>query len=292
MSDLFTPRQVARAIGVSESSVKRWCDRGLIPTVRTAGGHRRVTMEGVMGFLRTGEHRLLVPEALGLPAPSSTGSRGLDRSRALLREALVEGNAAVCRQVIFDLFAAGHPVSVICDNVLARAFHEIGAGWECGDVQVWQERRACEIAVRALHELQHAVPAPEPGAPVAVGGTAEGDQYWLPTTMVELTLRECGWRAVSLGTSLPFTTMRTAIDMVRPALFWLSVSHIADLDSFVPQCRDLYEAAVAQGAAFVVGGRALDDSIRPQLQYSAFGDNLQHLVAFVQTLRGTRQLPQ
>jgi predicted site-specific integrase-resolvase len=29
---LLTPKQVARAIGVSESSLKRWCDKGVLPT--------------------------------------------------------------------------------------------------------------------------------------------------------------------------------------------------------------------------------------------------------------------
>jgi excisionase family DNA binding protein len=48
----LSPRQVAEAIGVSESSLKRWCDSGLIPTRRTAGGHRRVPVAGVVAFLR------------------------------------------------------------------------------------------------------------------------------------------------------------------------------------------------------------------------------------------------
>lgn len=202
-----------------------------------------------------------------------------------LTEALVDGNAGACREIVFDLFAAGHSISVIGDEVIAPAFEQIGTEWECGDVEVWQERRACEIAVRVLHELQHAVPAPPEHSRVAIGGTAEGDQYWLPTTLVELTLRECGWRAVSLGTSLPFATFKTAIEMVRPALLWLSVSHIPDLEAFIPACRELQAAAAARGAALVVGGRALDESIRRRLQYTAYCDNLQHLVAFTESLR-------
>ena len=48
---LLSPKQVARALGVSESSLKRWCDKGLIPTERTAGGHRRLPLAGVLDFL-------------------------------------------------------------------------------------------------------------------------------------------------------------------------------------------------------------------------------------------------
>ena len=53
MRELLTPKQVARAINVSESSVKRWCDKGVIPTQYTAGGHRRIPLSGLMEFLRS-----------------------------------------------------------------------------------------------------------------------------------------------------------------------------------------------------------------------------------------------
>ncbi|OYW17913.1 MAG: hypothetical protein B7Z55_11620, partial [Planctomycetales bacterium 12-60-4] len=65
--ELLTPKQVAVAIGVSESSLKRWCDRGILPTVRTAGGHRRIPTSGVLKFLQQSGHPLVQPEVLGLP---------------------------------------------------------------------------------------------------------------------------------------------------------------------------------------------------------------------------------
>ena len=80
MRDLLTPKQVSRAIDVSESSVKRWCDKGVIPTQYTAGGHRRITMSGLMEFLRAGKHQLIHPEALGLPPTSGQTVRVVDRA--------------------------------------------------------------------------------------------------------------------------------------------------------------------------------------------------------------------
>ena len=96
MKDLLTPKQVARAVDVSESSIKRWCDRGVIPTQYTAGGHRRITKSGLFEFLRRGKHNLVYPEALGLPPTSGQTSRMLDRSCARLTEALLEGQRRFC----------------------------------------------------------------------------------------------------------------------------------------------------------------------------------------------------
>ena len=126
MRDLITPKQVARAINVSESSVKRWCDKGIIPTQYTAGGHRRVTMAAIMEFVREGKHELVHPEALGLPATSGQTVRVVERAREQLAEALLAGDESRCRQIAIDLYLAEHSLSVICDDVFAAAFREIG----------------------------------------------------------------------------------------------------------------------------------------------------------------------
>jgi hypothetical protein len=78
MKNLATPKQVTRAIQVSESSVKRWCDKGVIPTHYTAGGHRRVPLSGLLDFLRSTKQQLVRPEVLGLPA--TTRQTNLARS--------------------------------------------------------------------------------------------------------------------------------------------------------------------------------------------------------------------
>ena len=61
---LVSPKQVARVIGVSESSLKRWCDQGLIRMVRTAGGHRKMQISEVIRFVREHNHKLVNPELL------------------------------------------------------------------------------------------------------------------------------------------------------------------------------------------------------------------------------------
>ena len=38
--------------------------------------------------------------------------------------------------------------------------------------------------------------------------------------------------------------------------------------------------------AFVVGGRALTETIRQQMKFAAYCDNMQHFESFAQTLRG------
>jgi methanogenic corrinoid protein MtbC1 len=283
MPDLLTPKQLSRAIEVSESSVKRWCDKGLIPTQYTAGGHRRIALADALEFLRAGKHRIVHPEALGLPPTSGKSTRVLSRAREQLTEALLEGREGRCRQIAMDLYLAEHSLSAICDDVFAAAFRDIGERWSCGAAAVYQERRGCEITLHVLHELRAMLPKADDSAPLAIGGAAAGDQYSLGTTMAELVLRDLKWNATSLGDNLPFETMSAAIREHRPQLVWLSCSFIADESTFLAGYQELY-AEHGSKVAFVVGGFALTDSIRQRMQYSAFCDSMQHLEGFAQTL--------
>ena len=135
MNELLTPRQVSRAIGVSESSVKRWCDKGTIPTRYTAGGHRRIMLGGLLDFLRESKHALANPELLGLPPVAGDDGGSLERVGQHLTEVLLAGETDVARRITLDLYLANHDVSAICDEVFRPAFKEI---WQ--PLGVWRRR--------------------------------------------------------------------------------------------------------------------------------------------------------
>lgn len=288
MQLFVSPKQVARAIGVSESSLKRWCDEGLIPAERTAGGHRRMPISGVLAYLRSSRRNLVAPELLGLPATYGKSERIIGRSREGLFEALLSGDEALCRQIVFDQWLSGQPLSLICDQVIAAAFIKIGDKWSCREADVYQERRACEIMLRVLHELRGGLATGDPAWP-AIGGTIEGDQYTLPTTMAETVLQEAGWAPRSLGSSIPFPSLATAIRENRPRLVWVSVSFIADPGGFLHQFPQLNAAADEVGAAIVVGGFALQGVIRQQIRYAALCDSMQNLEQFANAFRGVNR---
>ena len=282
---VVSPKQLASAAGVSESSIKRWCDQGVIPTVKTAGGHRRVTIVSAVQFLReTGS--AFAPEMLGLPV--RLDENGLARGGVVAKfaAAIVAGHDAVCRQIVFDLHMAGESASRIFDRVIAPAFHCVGTSWQCDEVEIYQERRGCGICLRTIDELQRMIPAPKKRAPRAIGGSVEGDPYMLPTAMIETVLKQNGWESTSLGSGLPFATVLTAVEDLRPSLLWLTVSHIENERRFLDAYASFFDA-VHENVSVVVGGRALTDSLRRRMRYAAYCDNLQHLEEFAQALKRT-----
>lgn len=277
----YSPKQIAEALRASESSIKRWCDQGVIPTIRTVGGHRRITLDGLQQFVKSTGRAIPNPQVLGLPilVPSRDtkipGSDAPDHQR--FRTALAAGEENVCRQILTSRIDAGWMRSEAAEDLITDAMRGLGEAWMCNEVDTYQERRGCDISIRLINELRASLPALRQDAPVAIGGSPSGDAYQLPTALVELSLREIGWNAVSLGYNLPMDSFVQAAHDYSPNMVWLSISHIENPATFVAQQNRLAEQ-LGEDVTLLIGGRALTDAIRPKLRYTAHCDGLRHLV--------------
>jgi methanogenic corrinoid protein MtbC1 len=243
-----------------------------------------VPLDGVLTFLRETGQDLVRPDVLGLPSTTGKGSLVIDRAIQQMIAALEGGDEELAVRLTFDLYLAGQSAADICDKVITAAFHAIGNDWECGQIDVYQERRGCEVCLRVLHRLRAAVRSPEAGCAIAIGGTLEADNYQIPAAMIEIALRELGWRAMPLGIGLPAESFCAAIRDLSPRLVWLSVSHIADEKAFLADYAKIFDAAKVGNVPLVVGGRALTAELRQQMQYASFCDNLRHLTSFASSL--------
>ncbi|MDA0657371.1 MAG: B12-binding domain-containing protein [Planctomycetota bacterium] len=280
-----SPRQLARAIGASESSVKRWCDRGLVASLKTAGGHRRLLLCTILEFLEKHGYALIRPEEIGLPATVAGRFQCEEKLRAAFNLALEQGDQRVCRRLLAELRLAGCRIDWICDEILAVAMEAIGRLWHAGQLEIYQERRACEIVVSLLWELVHWTPPVPLDAPSAIGCGLEGDHYALPSHMVEVILRDAGWNAASLGCNVPIESLAAAMSAHRPRVIWICVSHVVDKESFLSKYEQLWRSAQQLGTAVAVGGYALSSDLRKSMSYSFYGDKFQHLVNFVTELQ-------
>ncbi|MEQ8849578.1 B12-binding domain-containing protein [Botrimarina sp.] len=260
MKELLSPKQVATSIGVSESSLKRWCDQGVITTERTPGGHRRIRVGEVIRFLRQQNHPLVRPEVLGLPSGAGERPQALAEAREALFEALTRGDSEQSRRLVIDSFLSGGSVVSICQDLITPVLHSLGDEWECGMVEIFQEHRACEIVNRLMYDLRSVLPPPAPAAPLAMGGTPPGDVYRIANLMVELILVDEGWEAVSLGSSLPFPTMASAARQHEPRLFWMSFTHVEDHERTRHGFQEFLENTPAT-MRVAIGGQGVVESL-------------------------------
>ncbi|MEW6336964.1 MAG: MerR family DNA-binding transcriptional regulator [Acidobacteriota bacterium] len=275
---------LARAIGVSESSIKRWADEGVIRATRTAGGHRRIPTSEAVRFIRESHIAVVRPEFLGLPeAGTPTGTEpGADDDAALLTRFLLAGAAPEARGLIHSLYLSGRSVAAIADGPLRAAMARIGEMWRHDANGIFLEHRATDVCVQALNRLRTAFPE-KPGAALALGGAPPGDPYLLPSLTAATALAAEGFRTINLGPETPFETLHRACRDMRPALVWLSVSTTTDPAALRGSIERFSRDVEPAGVSVVVGGRGLVGGT-PTAENLHVGASIGELAAFARGL--------
>ncbi len=255
MKNALSPKELALAIGVSESSLKRWVDEGVIAATRTSGGHRRISRNTALAFARERGYPVLRPDLLGLeevtPAPVPEPPSGL-------QAALVEGRAAEARRLMVGRFVAGESVGALIDDEMAPAMRAIGELWQHDEAGIFIEHRAVDICTRVLDRLRDLLPEPAASAPLAVGGAPEADPYTLPSLMAATTLAAEGWRVVNLGAHAPAAVLAQAAAGHGARLVWLALSVLNGARGVVRETEATLDALAEAGseAVLVAGGPA------------------------------------
>jgi len=234
----MTSAQVAGMLGVGPTSVKRWADSGLLPCVRTPGGHRR--------FLREEVERFLQREADGWSLGSDDAGAWVDR--------LTSGASAF--EVQSALFAERNRRGSwwqVADS-LAHVLQELGRRRERGQVAIVDEHSAVESLQRAVTRCSESIPVP-PGASVCLLAAAEGEDHTLGLLLAELVLRGAGWRSRWAGRVTPTAELvavmeSRGVDLVAVAALEGSVGP----DSLAAQARTLLDAARRTGVRVVLAG--------------------------------------
>jgi len=268
MKTSLSPKDLASAVGVSESSLKRWADDGRLRVTRTAGGHRRIPIQEAVRFAREAQMPILRPDILGLPELAA--ARDLKRSQtteASLHEKLSAGDVLGAQAILIDLYLSGQSIASICDGPIRSAMTRIGERWQHGQEGIFIEHRATDICLQALSVLRSLITRPpEPGTlnpeddtrPVALGGAPSGDPYLIPSLMCACVLGDLGFRCVNVGPDTPSDVLLKAVEAHAPRLVWLACS----AEAARPADKALIELnrrIKARHATLVIGGRMIEN---------------------------------
>ncbi len=278
---LLTTRELAHAIGVSESSIKRWADEGVIRASRTAGGHRRIPLPEALRFVH--EHRAVVlhPQLLGLEQPASAVLPADPAGH--LFSALCDGEESKVHELLSSLLQGGTTVADVIDGPLRAAMTRIGELWRHDPEGLLIEHRATDIVLRALNAVRMSLPQTTSG-PVAVGGAPSGDPYTVPSLAVATVLAADGWRPVNFGPDTPLESLARAADWLAPRLIWISCTVGPLSRSRIEQVVDLARTVATSRIEVVVGGQAVAPGTFPKLANLRVLSSVSDLAVWARTL--------
>ena len=286
MKQTYSPKDMARAIGVRESSLKRWADDGRLNVIRTVGGHRRITFHEAIRFARESSLPIIRPDILGLPELAKAQPFRDADAGEVLATLLTEGNAEETRALLIDLYLRGKNVAAICDGPVRQVMAQLGDVWHReGARGIYLEHRATDTILQAMTALRAVVGRPAAGsgdkpAPVALGGAPSGDPYLLPSIAIALTLCEHGFHEINLGPDTPIDALAAAAEQYQPRLLWLSCS-APDARPGDDELKPLMQYLDEHKAVMVVGGRGFKQQpLKPHPRIK-LSDSMAELAAFV-----------
>ncbi|MBX3396119.1 MAG: helix-turn-helix domain-containing protein [Phycisphaerae bacterium] len=282
MKPVVSPKDLAYAIGVSESSIKRWVDDGLIVATKTSGGHRRIAIDEVLRFIRQSQTPIVHPDVLGLPPEASSSAQDVpvEKTDENLLQALLTGDAPRARGLLLSLYLRGHSVASICDGPLSAAMSKIGELWKHrnGD-GIFLEHRASDICIQALSRIRSMFEPPADGA-VAIGGAPPGDSHLLSSLATSVVLASDGFRAINLGPDTPIHSFLTAVETHKPTFVWVSISIAQNPRTLSSQMAQLASELQSLGVHLALGGVAAGEvKISPDRGVFV-GRSMMELVAF------------
>lgn len=287
MKPVLSPKELAEAIGVSESSIKRWIDDGVIEASRTAGGHRRIAAPEVVRFVRESKSPLLRPEVLGLDEVTAVGrGRGADGEEwETLFGFLQAGASSEAIGFLLSLYLGGRSMAQVVDGPLQRAMAKVGELWVSDPSGIFWEHRATQIALQAVSRLRWLIASSSRG-PVAVGGAPAGDPYQLPSLCVAAVLEAEGLETVNLGPDTPLESLLIATDDLDASLVWLSLSgNGSALVTLEQEIGPFVESLESRGVPLVIGGGKAADLEAPASDLVYRGSSMAELEALLKGMR-------
>lgn len=249
---MLSPRQLAEALGVSESSLKRWVDAGKITAARTEGGHRKIALSEAVRFIRETNAPVAQPALLDMPEIAVAHERALAGQDRLYTH-LVDGDLMAARGWLLSRYLSGASVAELCDGPVREAMHALGELWHHDEAGIFVEHRGTDICLQALAQLRNTFASPA-NAPLALGATPEDDPYLLPTFMAATVVAAAGLRAVNLGPDTPVIAMKAAVAHHRPALLWISAS--ATMPPALIEELGAWLVSLPSTTRVVIGGRS------------------------------------
>ncbi len=288
MADIkgFTTIEVARLCRVSDATVKRWEEAGLLKSERTSGGHRRFRAEEVARFQR--EQGLGLRQSHGDESVTKTTMRARDKKNhtdSAFLQSLIDGSEEATANVFITAHLEGKSLTEIIDRLVCPAMREIGELWHRNEISVAQEHLATRTAVSALYKLRNALTVPEMKNRLAICCAMDGDLHELPTLLAQIAIENEGLEVINFGAATPLYCLADEVVRHSPNFVCISAAVINDLERLTRDYKDFREKIVKLEIPVLLGGRVFEDEhIRKRFKSEFYARSFADVAVFARNL--------
>ncbi len=220
----FTPPQLAPLFGVNVSTIKRWADRGYLPSERTSGGHRRISSGQLEQFIAAHPRHAknsYVLKRLHRKDFCPDDNCWKEYYRYLKNDQHREALALLER-----LYLQGTRMIDLLRVVVTPTMRKIGAEWSQENISVYEEHRmSFHIRAHLIRIEQYIPDKTTKSSPNAILACAPGEYHELPLQLVSIIYKLQGWKTHSLGVNISADELIRAAKKIKPQVITISKTY-------------------------------------------------------------------
>ena len=204
---------------------------------------------------------------------------------AVLRQAVIDGQAAAAAAATERALAAGLPPRTLVDEALIPAMDEAGRRFECGEFFVPE----LLVAARALKASQALITPLLAGSPAASAGrvaigTVKGDMHDIGKNLVVALLQGGGFEVIDLGADVPPERFVAAVADDRADIIGLSALLTTTMLQMKSTVQALERAGVRGAVKVIVGGAPVTQRFADEVGADGYADNAAAAVVLARRL--------
>jgi excisionase family DNA binding protein len=285
MAKMLTTKKVAHLLNVSEATVKRWTDEGLLEAEKTVGGHRRFRVEKILRFQKeqqlgkqAGDQMIARP----MTERFSSGNETSDGKFDLLFQSLVDGNGAETSSLILNAYMNGATLPYIFDELISKAMRKVGDLWYKGELTIAQEHLAIRTALIGVNALSHVLVNRSKLPFSAICCCVEEDFHDFPLHLTQALLENAGWQVINLGANTPFFSLTEAVTRHKPSLVCVSSTVFYSIDRAEREYKEFHQTAMKNETLILLGGNGFkDEEIRSRFPADFYSFSFTQFAGFI-----------
>lgn len=260
----FNSEEAARILNVNVSSIKRWTEDGTLECVKTAGGHRKFTMQHLAKFLE--RHKTKTVRANLFPIESDAdleiNTRILKADFEFLIDYVSEQSRMCNRdrvlRVFNGLYLAQHPLHEIYDRLVAPVLQKNGNLWEQGEISIIEEHFSTQTIRDCLIRLQGIIQVPLEKIGTAFCLIMSQELHDIAIKMVDHILELKGYKILFSGQMTPSMKIEKIFELYQPDWVCISSTIVTDVNLTQAEFDKICYVAQAHHARVIVGGLGFD----------------------------------
>lgn len=260
----FNSEEAASVLNVNVSSIKRWTEDGTLECIKTAGGHRKFTMQHLAKFLKA--HKTKTARANLFPIESVAD---LEINTCILKGDFdflfdyISEQSRLCHRdqvlrVFNGLYLAQHPLHQIYDKLVTPVLHKNGDLWKQGKISIIEEHFSTQTIRDCLIRLQGIIQIPSKKIGTAFCLIMSQELHDLAIKMVDHVLELRGYKILFSGQMTPSMKIEKIFETYHPGRVYISSTTVTDVNLTDAEFDKICYIAAAHNARVFVGGTGFD----------------------------------